>query len=290
MVNRARYGRQVHGTCSESLRDLIGMRIIGCDTGDSPRGHGGGRATAAVGRGVESSQSEESSETATSGPLPGTVPAVADSRGNKVGWWMVNRARYGRQVHGICSESLRDFIGMRIIWCDTGDSPRGHGGRRATAAVGRAVESSQSEESSETATSGPLPGTVPAVADNWGNQVGWWMVNRACYGRQVHGNCSESLPHTSAPPRRDVMGRMGRMGLMRGGAIVPKVSCTSPTHRNEIRPPTPQQTPLPSRAREEAESPPRRPAVNPRLHGPQAVSMAVRRTSSPSPPGCGQWR
>ncbi|MFM7037723.1 MAG: hypothetical protein ACKO2L_08370, partial [Planctomycetaceae bacterium] len=37
-------------------------------------------------------------------------------------------------------KKLRDFIGIRIIWCGTGDSPRGHGGRRATAAVGRAVD------------------------------------------------------------------------------------------------------------------------------------------------------
>jgi len=54
---------------------------------------------------------------------------------------------------------------MRIIWCNTGDSPRGHGGRRAPAAAGRAVKSSQTGQSPETATTAPLPGTVPAVAD-----------------------------------------------------------------------------------------------------------------------------
>ncbi|MFM7039753.1 MAG: hypothetical protein ACKO2L_18765, partial [Planctomycetaceae bacterium] len=57
------------------------------------------------------------------------------------------------------------FIGNRIIWCNTGDSPRGHGGGRETVAVGWTVESSQSEESTETTTTVPLPGTVPAVED-----------------------------------------------------------------------------------------------------------------------------
>jgi len=73
-------------------------------------------------------------------------------------------ARYGTEVHGTCSENPREFIGIRSIWCDTGDSPRGHGGGRATAAVGWAVKSSQSEDSTETATTAPLPGTVPTVA------------------------------------------------------------------------------------------------------------------------------
>jgi len=130
----------VHGTFSENPSEFTGNRIIGCDTGDSPRGHGGGHATAIAGWAVESSQSEESTETATTGPLPGTVPAVADNGGNQVGWWMVNRARYGRQVHGTCSESLRDLTGMRIIGCDTGDSPRS---RRQLGKSGGVVDGKQ---------------------------------------------------------------------------------------------------------------------------------------------------
>jgi len=94
------------------------------------------------------------------------------------------------KVHGTCSENPRDFIGIRIIWCDTGDSPRGHGGMCATAAVGRTVEPSQSEESIETTTGGPLPGTVPAVAGNGGNAVGRWTASRSRYGPEVHGTCS----------------------------------------------------------------------------------------------------
>jgi hypothetical protein len=57
---------------------------------------------------------------------------------------------------------------------------------------------------------------------------------------------------------------------------VAKVPCTTP------------QPPPPSRARQEAESPPNHRAQNPWVHGPQPVPIAVRRTSSPSPPGCGQ--
>jgi len=79
--------------------------------------------------------------------------------------------KYGPEVHGTFSKNPREFIGIRIIWCDTGDSPRGHGGRRATAAAGRAVESSQSEESPETATTATSPGTVPAVADT--GEIRW---------------------------------------------------------------------------------------------------------------------
>jgi len=97
-------------------------------------------------------------------------PRSRRHRGNEVGRWPAKRARYGPQVHGpqvhgTCSENPREFIGIRIVWYDTGDSPRGHGGGQATAAVGWAVESSQTEESPGTATAVPLPGTVPAVAD-----------------------------------------------------------------------------------------------------------------------------
>jgi len=163
---------KVHGTCSENSREFIGIRIVWCDTGDSPRGQGGRRAPAAVGRAVESSQAEESPETAKTAPLPGTVPAVADTRGNEVGRSTAKRARYGPEVcpkvHGTCRENPREFIGIRIIWCATGDSPRGQGGSPETAAVGRTAESSQTEESPETATTAPLPGTVPAVADTPG--------------------------------------------------------------------------------------------------------------------------
>jgi len=155
----------VHGTCSENSREFIGIRSIWCGTGDSPRGHGGGRATAAIGWAVKSSQTEESTETATTAPLPGTVPAVADTRDMRWDGAGKKGARYGRAVHGTCSENPRDFIGVRIIWCGTGDSPRGDGGGRATAAVGWTVESSQTEESTETATTVPLPGTVPVAAD-----------------------------------------------------------------------------------------------------------------------------
>ena len=170
----SKYGPEVHGTCRGNPREFIGIRIIWCDTGDSPRGHGGGRATAAVGRTLESSQTEESPETATGRRLPGTVPAGADTGGNEVGRWPARGARYGTEVHGTCRENSREFIGIFIIWCDTGDSPRGHGGGRATAAVGRTLESSQTEESPETATTMPLPGTVPAGADTGGNEVGRW--------------------------------------------------------------------------------------------------------------------
>jgi len=76
---RPLYGPEVHGTCSEKPSDFIGIRIIRCGTGDSPRGHGGGRVPEAAGWTVESSQSEESTEIATTAPLPGTVPAVSDT-------------------------------------------------------------------------------------------------------------------------------------------------------------------------------------------------------------------
>jgi len=92
-------------------------------------------------------------------------PRSRRHRGNDVGRGRQKWARYGPEVHGTFCANPRDFIGMRIILCGTGDSSRGHGGSRATAAVGRAVESSQTEESPETATTVPLPGTVPAVAD-----------------------------------------------------------------------------------------------------------------------------
>jgi len=154
----------VHGTCSENPRDFIGLRIIRCGTGDSPRGHGGRRATAAVGWTVESSQTEESTETATTAPLPATVPAVADTGETRWAGAGKKRPFYGPEMHGTCSENPCDFIGMRIIRCGTGDCPRGHGGGRAPAAVGWTVESSQTGESTETATTVPLPGTVPAVA------------------------------------------------------------------------------------------------------------------------------
>jgi len=55
------------------------MCRISYDTGDSPRDHGGGRATAVAGWTIESSQIEESTETAMTAPLPGTVPAVANT-------------------------------------------------------------------------------------------------------------------------------------------------------------------------------------------------------------------
>jgi len=90
-------------------------------------------------------------------------------------------------VHGTCSENPNDFIGIRIIRCGTGDSPRGHGGRRAPAAAGWTVESSQTEVSTETATTALLPGTVPAVADT--GEMRWAVAGkkRPLYGREVHG-------------------------------------------------------------------------------------------------------
>jgi len=96
-------GSKVHGTCSENPREFIGIRIIWCGTGDSPRGHGGGRVPAAVGWAVESSQTEESTETATTVPLPGTVPAVADTGTMRLAV-AGKRARYGPEVHGIGSD------------------------------------------------------------------------------------------------------------------------------------------------------------------------------------------
>jgi len=97
--------------------------------------------------------------------VAGDSPRSRRHRGNEVGRWPAKRARYGPKVHGTCSENPREFTGIRITWCGTGDSPRGHGRRRATAAVGRTVESSQTEDSPETATTVPLPGTVPTIAD-----------------------------------------------------------------------------------------------------------------------------
>jgi len=79
-------------------------------------------------------------------------------------------------VHGTCRANPRDFIGIRIIWCGTRDSPRGHGGRRVTAAAGWTVEWSQTKESTETATTVPLPGTVPAVADT--GEMMWTMAGK----------------------------------------------------------------------------------------------------------------
>jgi len=170
------------------------MPIIRCGTGDSPRGHGGRRVTAAAGWMVESSQTEESTETATTVPLPGTVPAVADT--GEMRWAVAGKKRplYGREVHGTCSENPDDFIGIRIIRCGTGDSPRGHGGRRVTAAAGWTVESSQTEESTETATTALLPGTVPAVADT--GEMRWAVAGkkRSLYGPEVHGTCSDAAP------------------------------------------------------------------------------------------------
>jgi|GEM_PF-3033657 len=103
----------------------------------------------------------------------GDSPRSRRHRENEVGQWPENWARYRVEVHGTCSENPRDFIGIRIIWCNTGDSPRGHSGGRAPVAAGWTVESSQSEESPETATIAPLAGTVPAVADTgkmrWGS-------------------------------------------------------------------------------------------------------------------------
>jgi len=94
------------------------------------------------------------------------------------------------KVHGTLSENPRDFIGIRIIWCGTGDSPRGHGGGRATVAVGRTVESSQTEESTETATPAPLPGTVPAVANTGEMRCAGARQKGARYCPQVHGTLS----------------------------------------------------------------------------------------------------
>jgi len=68
------YVPKVHGTLSKNPRDFIGIRIIGYDSGDSPRGHSGGRATAGVGRAVESSQNEESTETAATAHCRGQSP------------------------------------------------------------------------------------------------------------------------------------------------------------------------------------------------------------------------
>jgi len=85
-------------------------------------------------------------------------------------------ALYGPEVHGTFSENPREFTGNRIIWCDTGDSPRGHGDGRAPAAAGWTVESSQSEESPETATTVPMPGTVPAVADT--GAMSWTVAGK----------------------------------------------------------------------------------------------------------------
>jgi len=103
----------------------------------------------------------------------GDSPRSRRHHENEVGQWPTNWARYRLKVHGTCSENPRDFISMRIIWCNTGDTPRGHSGRRVPAAAGWTLESSQSEESPETATTAPLPGTVPAVADTtkmrWGS-------------------------------------------------------------------------------------------------------------------------
>jgi len=161
-------------------------------------------------RTLESSQTEESPETATTAPLPGTVPAVAGTgemrgavAGEKgplrlLGAWHLPQKSYGFQVHGTCRKNPRDFIGIRISWCDTGDSPRRHGGSRATAAVGWTLESSQTEESPETATTAPLPGTVPAVADARGNEAGRSRAKNASYGPEVHGTCSS--PPSSTPP------------------------------------------------------------------------------------------
>ena len=74
------------------------------------------------------------------GAVAGDSPRSRRHRGNEMGRWPANGARYDTKVHGTCGEKLRDFIGIRIIWCGTGDSPRGHGCRCATAAVGRAVD------------------------------------------------------------------------------------------------------------------------------------------------------
>ena len=101
--------------------------------------------------------------------------------GLEVLWNPVNRRvnidlKGALKVHGTCRENPRDFIGIRIIRCNTGDSPRGYGGRRATAAAGWTVESSQSEESAETATTVPLPGTVPAVANT--GEMRWAVASQ----------------------------------------------------------------------------------------------------------------
>jgi len=106
----------------------------------------------------------------------------------------------------------REFIGVRIIWCGIGDSPRGDCGRRATAASGGAIESSQTEESPETATGRRLPGTVPAVAKiggemRWGGgrQQGLVMALR-CMAPvtklEVHGTCNKT-PAEPHPCRED---------------------------------------------------------------------------------------
>jgi len=79
-------------------------------------------------------------------------------------------------VHGTFSENSRDFIGIRIIWIGTVDSPRDHGGGRATAVAGRSIGSSQTEESTETAMTAPLPGTVPAVANT--GEMTWAVAGK----------------------------------------------------------------------------------------------------------------
>jgi len=77
------------------------------------------------------------------------------------------------KVHGTFNENHREFTGIRVTLCDTGDSPGRPGGRGGTAAAGWAAESSQTEKLPESARPAVWPGTVPAVADTRGNTMGW---------------------------------------------------------------------------------------------------------------------
>ena len=76
------------------------------------------------------------------------------------------------KVHGTCSENPRDFIGMRIIWCGSGDSPRGQSDGRAPAAAGWTVESSQSEESPRNRNDYAVAGDSPRSRRHREHEVG----------------------------------------------------------------------------------------------------------------------
>ena len=143
-----------------------------CDAGDSPCRRGGGCAGAVAGWAVESRQMEKLPESAAPARLSGGGRGRCCRGGKRAVRWPANGAGHCLKVHGTLNKKSREFIGIRVPRCDTGDSPCRQCGRRAGAVAGRAVESSQTEELPESATPAPLPGRVPAVADYGGNAVG----------------------------------------------------------------------------------------------------------------------
>jgi len=213
----------VHGTLNENHREFTGIRVTLCSTGGQSgqaRRQGWNSGCCLGGRIVASRKLPESATPAASA---GTVPAVADTGEIRWGGDRQTGPVTPKKVHGTLNENHREFTGIRVTLCSTGDSPGRPGGMGGTAAAVWAAESLQTEKLPESARPAALPGPVPVVADTRGNtpikvhaHKGAWHLKRK--SSRIYGYPRHFMRHRGQSGRAQWHG--WNIGCCLGGRIV----------------------------------------------------------------------